>query len=315
MKIRVLYADRLKAFSSPIVTALLDDGVTVVGAEASAGVDVNFLQIHASPFSLREDLRFIDVCLRSPNPTVTLVHRPDELILAETLLEKVTALKPQTVILMGDHIPEAFRSAVTSPIEIIPHPYTDLSLPSTLQPVVIGTFTSFGEVRRLKDVLGVFDAIRNVAGAATPNIRFALGGIFDEKSLTKALLIEQGSREFSTSLLDSIDVRDEPFLPHFHTQLYHLHDRKRYCESSGSLHRGISIPVIFEANNIEHVEGIRVIKVAADDDLQRVEYREAAQKILQLIASDKISEWLNHNHQRALKNQPSHFARRLQLAF
>lgn len=311
MRVRALYAERLRAFSGPILGALSDLGIEVVSDDVGEEADVNFLQVHASPFSFVQDCRFIDLCLSSPCPTLALIHRPDELMLSEGLLRKCLSLKLKALILMGDHIPEVLRRSVTSPVEIIPHPYTDLGRPSATEPVVVGTFTSFGEVRRLQDVLRLFEAIQSSADPCVDKIRFALGGILDEKPLTRELLMKEGSAEFSRSLLESIVVQSESFIPHFHVQLYHLHQKKRYCESSGSLHRGITIPVIFEANGIERVEGIRVVKVSADDDLREVDFSSAADEILNLVRNEKYPQWLNHNHEKALKNQPADFARRL----
>lgn len=111
-----------------------------------------------------------------------------------------------------------------------------------------------------------------------------------------------------------VKVVDGPFVPHFNVQLYHLKGKKRYGESSGSLHRGISIPVVFEANGAERLENIRCIKIKADDDLHLINFEEAAAETLEL-AEGGFQDILSHNKRSALKNSVGSFARSVIKAF
>ena len=107
-----------------------------------------------------------------------------------------------------------------------------------------------------------------------------------------------------------IHVMQEPFVPHFNVQLYHLHGKKRYGESSGSLHRGISIPVIFEANRAERLEGFHAIKIKADDELQTIDFDQAARDILHL-AHHGLGDILERNLTLARANYLGAFAQTL----
>jgi hypothetical protein len=105
-----------------------------------------------------------------------------------------------------------------------------------------------------------------------------------------------------------VQLSKEYFTPHFNVQLYHLLGKKRYGESSGSLHRGISVPVIFEANGAERLEGFKAIKVDADDDLKNINFEKAAAEILAL-AKNGIDPVLEINKSVAQKNSVGFFAR------
>jgi hypothetical protein len=105
----------------------------------------------------------------------------------------------------------------------------------------------------------------------------------------------------------NVETTKQYFVPHFNVQLYHLHGKKRWGESSGSLHRGISVPVIFEANGAERLEGVRVVKIDADDDLRQIDFKKAADEIAR-IAAQGIESALACNLAAAKKNSLAAFA-------
>jgi hypothetical protein len=98
----------------------------------------------------------------------------------------------------------------------------------------------------------------------------------------------------------------------FNLQLYHLNGEVRRGESSGSLHRGVSIPVILEMNGAEVLEDLRVVKVpyANPVDADKADWGAAAEEIVSLVKSGKYKAQMAHNAAQARKYSPGAVAQK-----
>lgn len=258
---------------------------------------LELVQIHASPLSLQEDLVLLQAAQISDSKKIFLIHRPDELLLHSKLMEYFIQNPRALIIVLGDLVLNLeFWKARREFIHVIPHPYLDVNLPTRHQnKFVIGSFTAWGEMRKLEHFFTLTEEISQ--SSLVDKVHFLIGGTINGQSLKRADMPEQ------------INLSEDFFIPHFNVQLYHLNGKKRLGESSGSLHRGISVPIIFEANGIERTEGIRVIKIESDDDLKMIDFKKAAQAVNQLMSD--MDQHINFNRERALLNLPQHFARRI----
>lgn len=289
MKIQIHGARTLKSF-----TAMINEGF-----KALSEVDDQFelVQIHGSPESLVED-KFI-LSQLNPQPKIFLLHRPDEILLDSELKYFFETHPLQKIVLLGDLIlKDPFWNARREFIKVIPHPFLDLNLPvKSRDQFVIGSFTSWGEMRKLEHFFSLLDELKktSVWDSLCPRI----GGTIEGTILRTSHVDHQ------------IEVSSDFFVPHFNIQLYHLGGKKRLGESSGSLHRGVGIPVIFEANGTERLEDLRVIKVIADNELSNIDFTKAALDIEDLILKNRVDEVLLHNLASAQRNSPTLFAQKV----
>ena len=287
MNVKIWNAPALGAF-----TASLESGLRAVGADCGGAqtVDFGIAQIHGAPHSAFADQLILEKCRNSEFPIVCLIHRPDEALDNRDLMSAVAAFEPLRFVFLGDLVLRSpFWRERSARCTVIPHPFTDLSMPSENGPWIVGSFTSWGEMRKIEHALKLFEELR-----ASRLFSFRVGG-----------------PGFSGAILPrDVAVAQKFFVPHFNVQLYHLRGRKRIGESSGSLHRGVTIPVIFEANGAERLEGLRAIKVDADDALARADFAGAARAI-EALARDGLPQALRANHKQALLNSPAAFARAL----
>ena len=252
--------------------------------------DFELWQVHASPASRLDDLRLLEHAKISNSKKIFLIHRPDELLLYPELKAFFVKNPRLSLVFLGDLVLKLpFWEERKKHITVIPHPFTDLSLPAGNK-YVIGSFTSWGEMRKLEH----FIELTKVLGS---EFECWVGGTLDGRALTAG------------DVPSNIQVKNEFFIPHFNVQLYHLNGQKRLGESSGSLHRGVSIPVIFEANGIERTEGLKVIKIQSDLELKQIDYNQAARDISRMLPD--LNEHLNFNLECARQNQPKHFAQAL----
>lgn len=252
--------------------------------------DFEIFQIHASPHSVQEDLELLKQAKLSKSKKIFLLHRPDELLTVPELRAFFAENPSASIVVLGDLVLNLdFWRERQAFMHVIPHPFLSLDFPPvTPGKYVIGSFTSWGEMRQLEHF---FELVKSLPA---DQFEFWVGGTLNGKEMTPEMIP------------DPIKLKVEPFVPHFNVQLYHLHGKKRIGESSGSLHRGISIPVIFEANGIERTEGLKVIKIAADEDLNHPDYQYAAQQIIHLASA--IDDHLRFNFDLASKNLTKDFA-------
>jgi hypothetical protein len=285
MELDIWGASTLKTFTDSIRSGFLQLGLEPADRRPT---NLTFIQIHGAPSAQYEDEKIIEKARALSSPKVFLIHRPDEVLL-NSLIRSYFESNPRTkLIFLGDLIFRfpfwANRRAFSS---VIPHPHLDFSMPAKTTKPIVGAFTSWGEMR---DVRHYFSLVERLA--KTEAFEFQIGG--------------QGIEE--TKMPQNIQYSREPFVPHFNVQLYHLRGKKRYGESSGSLHRGISIPIIFEANGAERLEGFKAVKIKADDDFESIEFDIAATEILKIANTDGIDPILEANRHAAQNNSVSAFA-------
>lgn len=286
MKIKISGSTTLIHFTKNIKSGFIELGHQIVDKNE----DFEILQIHASPASIQEDLRLLK---KSPR-IIYLIHRPDEFLLHAELVSFFEDYETK-FILFGDLVlEEKFWSERRAYCEIIPHPFMDHSLPTKRNgKIIVGSYTSWGEMRSLEHISLLAEEFKG-----DKSIEFCVGGTLNSKPLTLS------------DIPHSLTLLEEMFYPHFNVQLYHLNGHKRYGESSGSLHRGISIPIIFEANGIERLETLKVIKIESNYDLTSINFKKAADYIRFKIR-ESLFEDIEYNRLQSLKNTPMDFARKV----
>lgn len=285
MTLRIWGASTLNGFTDSIASGFRQEGVAVLN---EGFTDLALIQIHGSPAARYEDEKIIEATQFLNIPKAYLIHRPDEALMCPFICDHFERHPTAKLIFLGDLIFRyPFWETRRAFSVVIPHPHLDLSLPSTANRPIVGAFTSWGEMRSVKHYFALVEYLvdRNL-------FEFRIGGT----GLNKA------------NIPKPIQYAMEPFVPHFNVQLYHLLGKKRYGESSGSLHRGVSIPIIFEANGAERLEGFRAIKIEADEDLKSIQFDRAANEISK-IATEGIDRILESNLKVAKKNSVRHFAK------
>jgi hypothetical protein len=285
LRVKIWGASTLEGFTGKITEGFRLEQVAV---ESSGIFDCGLVQLHGSPQAKDEDERLLAETSKLEIPKIYLIHRPDEIISNSRFVSCFENDEAAQFILLGDLVLEMpFWAKRTSRVTVIPHPYLDFSMPPREGRAIVGSFTSWGEMRKLEHFVRLAEALKGA-----PHLQFKIGGTGLDRAKVPSF----------------IEITENFFVPHFNVQLYHLNGRKRFGESSGSLHRGVSIPVIFEANGMERLENIMAIKVAADDDLNNIDFAQAAS---QIAALDSLSlhSWLEHNKRSAVKNSPQAFAR------
>lgn len=258
----------------------------------------DLFQIHAAPQSISEDLKILEEIKNYSQAKIILIHRPDELLLNPELKLAFEKNPEWKIVFLGDlALKDPFWHKRKAYIEVIPHFYTSLNTPAKSPLYTVGTFTSWGEMRQLEHYLGLVKALKALH---SPMFQFMIGGTLNGRKLTAADISDP-----------SILISEEAFVPHFNVQLYHLNGKKRLGESSGSLHSGVSIPVIFEANGMERIEEVKVVKIPADDELTQIDYASAAIEIGKIIEQQEVEKYLKHNLRQARVNTSVDFANRV----
>jgi len=244
---------------------------------AKISKNINLIQIHGCASSFEEDLRILNNSSLLNNK-VYLIHRPDEILEYPDLL---THLSPSsTIVQFGDLLINHPFWQKFKDRHVIAHPFLSMNMPKKVEnKIIVGSFTSWGEMRSLEHFFALKEELLKTPSA-------------------NRLLFWAGGPGSGSEL--------KFFIPHINVQLYHLHGKKRLGESSGSLHRGVSVPVIFEANGVERIEGLKVIKIEADPDLNNIDFKAAAKSISELVESH-LDEWLIYNASIAKSNCPETF--------
>lgn len=285
MNLRILGAPTLQNFTDSIISGFSAEGVETQDQDSA---DFALIQIHGSPAARAEDQRILETSRLLKIPKVFLIHRPDEALIQRFIKAHFENDPRAKLIFLGDLIfKDPFWAKRREFSSVIPHPHLDLSMPLLNGRPIVGSFTSWGEMRDVKHYFALVECLKDA------NLfEFRIGGTGLDK----------------VKFPDYVQHTKEPFAPHFNVQLYHLFGKKRYGESSGSLHRGISIPIIFEANGAERLEGFKAVKIAADDELRSIHFDKAAAEILKLVAED-IDPLLERNRKVAMKNSVQAFAK------
>ncbi len=303
MKVQIHGASTLRSFTDSITNGFLEAGSDVV----TRNPDVHFIQVHSSPESLLEDLEILKAT-EHITKAIFLFHRPDEFLLHEHMKTFFNDRKVP-IVLFGDLVQSEFWNHRKDETRIIPHPFFNLARPSLSydEKIIVGAWTNWGEMRNLEHFFKLCSAIKKID--LDERFSFYAGGFLNGKLLDNKIL-QSELMKLPMNDGPAIEHSEEIFIPHFNTQLFHLNGKKRLGESSGSLHRGITIPVIFEANRAEEIENLKAIKIHADDELTVIDFGRAAQEIVGLT-DDGYEKWLQFNLRSAQHNLPVDFARKI----
>lgn len=300
------------------------------------------VQVHGAPQSAQDDssiIEFIETLLNkhssdvglAPPRLAILVHRPDELPLIHpnfhSVLEKSNLKRspmPFHLVFLGDkHVDDPAYSGIGDHMKkhVIPHCFFRATPRFREDAVVIGTFTTWGEMRSVDNVLKLLLALFKLRTTVSePRVVGYLGGrpvedispakvkdlcekidpsisiaTVDARSISDNLGLSQ---LYSSECLILLDAESESLTPQFNTQLYHLNKAIRTGESSGSVHSNPGgIPVILEMNGSEVIEGLSVIKVPYSDvrDIESVDYAAGAAAISRCLDDDTYLSMLEHN--------------------
>jgi hypothetical protein len=324
MKLAVLGSPTLQRFTEGILEkGLRANDCEVVPSLSEA--DFAIIQVHGAPAAREADVKILEDLLvpSKLSPTraaVVLLHRPDEI--RDSLPqfgEILKSLPPHVgVAMLGDLlIDDPFYRDTQRELRVIPHGFFDLDGEPLDEPVVVGTHTTWGEMRSVERVLLLLQAISDGAsGRCTVGY---LGGVpaesvsrdvvtellqrleMEDRFTLKEIAVDHWREQLSAATPNTIFLHHGKALSGFdvtfNTQLYHYNDQVRLGESSGSLHASAGIPVIFEMNGSERLEELKVIKVpyADREKVGSADMNTAAGQIVRVIETGEYREMLSHN--------------------
>ncbi len=338
-EVSVYGAKTLRRYTKDIlVSGLRKNGLEAneVPLNTVSDTDMVLLQLHGAPQADADDkaiLKQIQNVLQRDDSTkvVVLLHRPDELQKFSDIRDIVLSYRKKFgLVFFGDkYTRDPFYSTnawVTK--KIIPHGFFPMEpFQKILQtdPVVIGTHTTWGEMRSVEHALRLLSEIFHLAGN-NENIVGYLGGKpadalrIDSLAKSYQSIDPQGQTAFldvhaypdlheaikknkgnNVVLIDNEDKQPTYFSVTFNIQLYYFGDKVRLGESSGSAHTAVSIPVVLEMNGAEVVEDIRVIKIPYNNvnDISRIDFTHGAQAMIRSIRNGSYKDMLRHNAQQA----------------
>lgn len=286
-------------------------------------------QIHGYKEALKDDRAILKILNQelthlSGKNILILLHRPDEIQDRLPELNKIlyNAKQPFGLVFLGDkHINDKFYDIPRIIKEIIPHGFFDFSVtPIEQTQIIIGSHTTWGDMRSTEHVLKLLGEIFQQKNNCDKAIYGYLGGKpADELNLVslqknfgklfpkikiKFIAVDQklDISKFNHNE-NIIFVENQNIQPHnlqitFNIQLYYYGNYIRTGESSGSVHSGVSIPVILEMNNSDKIEDLKVIKVPYNHktkNIKSIDLHHAAEEILLSINSGRYINDLNHN--------------------
>jgi len=326
MQVSIVGAPTLKRFSDGILKSGFERLGLAVADDATHAQRV-IVQIHGAPAARdadREILEYIPVITARCSACIILLHRPDEIRDSLPQLRDVLAALPSTagVAMLGDLlINDPFYELQGLSRRAIPHGFFDIQAEPVMKPVVIGSHTTWGEMRSIERVLLL---LNEVARAASDNVivgylggapagdlsNEAVSSILSRLGIAEGFALEELNPDNWQKQLSGVQSNtiflapgDPPpgFDVTFNVQLYHYRSAVRLGESSGSLHASAGIPVIFEMNGSERLEDLKTVKVpyATDKEADSADFKVTAKDLARLIVSGEYRELLNHNRERA----------------
>jgi hypothetical protein len=326
MQIFLKGAPTLKRFTDGILRKGVERSGYKVCSDFSGG-EFGIIQIHGSPAAREADLeiiRDIPQIVHHLAGSIVLLHRPDEIRDAIPNLRYVLCSLPPKVgvVMLGDLlINDPFYRIPNLERRVIPHGFFELDYADSSLPVILGSHTSWGEMRSVQGVITLLKAVSEI-GSLNPVAGY-LGGIPEEvlsfdsvstilerKSLTSRFTLCEFDRTNWREQLASVSTHtlflnpgtaSSGFDVTFNVQMYHYGTQVRFGESSGSLHSSNGIPVIFEMNGSDRIENLKAVKVPYSDssDVSSADFESAALQIATLVRSGEYKSWLNHNREMA----------------
>jgi hypothetical protein len=325
MKVALVGSPTLNRFTEGILRKGLElNGCNVISDLAAA--EFAIIQIHGAPAAVEADRGIIRNLPKARDcaGSVILLHRPDEIKDSmPDFKHTLTALPASTgLVMLGDLlINDPFYAHPQLARRVIPHGFFDIDCDISTDPIVIGSHTTWGEMRSIERVLLLLHEISKASlGLAT--IGYIGGGPAESLSLNsveaslEALHLstafalrevdpENWSEHFSSAPSNTIFLNAGAALPRFdvtfNVQLYHYGKHVRLGESSGSIHASAGIPVILEMNGSERIEQLEVIKVPYSDpvNVECADIEAAAQEIVNVIATSRHLYMLANNRRMA----------------
>jgi hypothetical protein len=323
MKVALVGSPTLKRFTEGILHKGLElNGCKVVYDLGDA--DFGIIQIHGAPAAREADFEIVKNLPAASKLTgsIVLLHRPDEIKDSIPHLRSAIAGLPTCVglAMLGDLlIDDPFYDYPQRERRVIPHGFFNIDSDILPDPVIVGTHTTWGEMRSIENALLLLNAIAE----AKPRQRIIgyLGGAPKEflshnyvDAILKRLHLsdvftlseldpKNWREQFSGAASNTIFIYAGNALPRFdvtfNVQLYHYGQAVRLGESSGSIHASAGIPIIFEMNGSERIEQLEVIKVPYSDPdrTDSANFKSAALQIVGLINSGEYLRMLSHNRQ------------------
>ncbi|HLC48881.1 MAG TPA: hypothetical protein VJI96_00645 [Candidatus Andersenbacteria bacterium] len=318
MSIVSIYGSKsLERFTEGILTRGFHENAWEVASDAKN----NVYQIHGAPQSEVDDKTIIerlkkDIVKVDSINRVILLHRPDEIQLRFPGLKDVlvSAKKAIGVTFLGDmHINDTFFDIPSLVKKVIPHGFFPISEKPQTDPVIVGSHTTWGEMRSIEHIFRLLDELfKN----GTTTIVGYVGGkpkdqleinilkrewqqlkLKTEVTFLDAHIAEQNLNGKNVILVDSQNIEPANFGLTFNVQLYYLGRRIRTGESSGSVHSSVGIPVILEMNGSEVIENLKTIKIpyGSIEDIHSINFHAGADLILKSIADESYKAMLKHN--------------------
>lgn len=305
--------------------------------------DTALIQLHGAPQSASDDkiiIRHLQKNLDAHG--IILFHRPDEFQDRYPEFKNILSKLSSSIAItfLGSwHINNPFFKVVRVR-KMIPHGFFDLPKDFQIDPIVVGSDTTWGEMRSVEHAIKLIKEIFLLNRNKKLPIMGFLGGEPKEqlnlRYLTKTnktikldIPVEfVDAQKFNLRQMENkirakniILVAPKNSIPKnlgvtFNFQLYYLDLKSgrrviRTGESSGSVHASSGVPVIIEMNASEKIEGLDVIKVPyrKQDDFGSVDFQQGAKKIYNCIARGNFKKMLKHNFQQSKKFSCEYVAR------
>ena len=325
-KVRILGAKTLSKYTEGILV----QGFKNNSWEISGGAESVIYQIHGAPQSEEDDGVILeqikqDLTKDDSIKRVILLHRPDEIQLRFPELSDIlkTAKKRTGLTFLGDmHVNDSFFEAPNLVKKVIPHGFFSISEKLQIDPIVIGSHTTWGEMRSIEHIFKLLGGILRKNNAIVgyvggkPKDQLDLEFLKDEwnklnpdvgVTFLNAHKDTLDSTKKNVIFVDSENIEPENFGLSFNVQIYYLNDKVRTGESSGSVHSSVGVPVILEMNGSEVIEDLKVIKVpyGSKDDITSVDFKAGAELILESINNKSYVKMLKHNLTQSKKFNPT----------
>ncbi len=315
-KVSIFGAKTLEKYTEGILAQGFKNNSWVVEDNAEAVV----YQIHGAPQSEEDDKVILeqikqDIVKTDSTKRVVLLHRPDEIQLRFPELQEIlkTAKKQIGLTFLGDmHANDSFFESPNLVKKVIPHGFFSISEKLQVEPIVIGSHTTWGEMRSIEHIFKLLgeifikesSIIGYVGGKPKEQLEVAqLTKEWNRYNSNLSVTFLDSHRDDTPSsnknviFVDSENINPKGFGLSFNVQLYYLNNKIRTGESSGSVHSSIGVPVILEMNGSEVIENLKVIKVpyGSRDDIDSIDFKLGAELILDAIRSESYKDMLKHN--------------------
>lgn len=291
--------------------------VEKTGQKSAPGVDAKIYQIHGAPQAEEEDKMLMKMIRDDAGKKIVLVHRPDEVQKKFPDFKELSKFSSCVVFLGDKHINDEFYNGFAKRF-VVPHGFFDVKEILQKEPIVIGSHTTWGEMRSVENVMKLLKEIFKLNNNQFNIVGYMGGKPAKELEINKLEKLWKNLGENNVKFTDSMqinkfnqpaiivnssDIEPKDFGFTFNVQMYHFEEKIRTGESSGSLHASVSIPVILEMNGSEIIEDLKVIKIpySSLNDMSSVDYISGAQKIVDAIRNKNYISMLEHNLNQAKK--------------